>query len=89
MSSAGNNLSSLLNTAKIHQECCVQCWAPQYRRDLGILEQAKPTVMKMTEEPEHLLYEERLREVGVFYLEKSRLRRAYPCVQIPTWRAQR
>lgn len=70
----GGDLPPLLNTAETHQECCVQCWAPWYKRDTGILEQVQPRVMKMTEEFEHPSYEERLRELGVFCLEKRRLR---------------
>ena len=47
-----------------HLEYCVQAWGPQYRRDMELLERVL----------EHLPYEERLRELGLFSLEKRRLR---------------
>jgi len=51
----------------------VNTWAPQYKRDMDILERAQQTATKMTEELEHFTYEERLRECGLFSLEKRRL----------------
>ncbi|KAK4830310.1 hypothetical protein QYF61_009815 [Mycteria americana] len=34
----GGDPSPLLSTAETHLECWVQCWAPQYKRDMDILE---------------------------------------------------
>ena len=57
-----------------HPECWVQCWALQYRRDADILERVQQRDMNMTKRMEHLLCEKRLRQLGLFSLEKRRLR---------------
>ncbi|KAK4828590.1 hypothetical protein QYF61_000042 [Mycteria americana] len=42
-------------------EICVQFWAPQYKRDIDILEKVQQRAMKMIKGLEHLSYEEGLR----------------------------
>ena len=56
-----------------HLEYCVQMWSPQYRTDVELLECIQRRVTKMLQGMEHLFYEDRLRDRGLFSLEKRRL----------------
>ena len=59
---------------KRYVKCCVQFWAPQFKKDRELLERAQQRATEMMRGLEHLLYEGRLRNLGLFSWGKRRLR---------------
>jgi len=56
-----------------HLESCIQLGSPQHKKDMELLEPVRRRATKMISFVEHLSYEHKLRELGLFNLKKRRL----------------
>ncbi|GAB0180958.1 mitochondrial enolase superfamily member 1 [Grus japonensis] len=63
---------NLMRFNKAKGKYCIQLWGPQDKEDMELLERVQKKATKMMRGLEHLSYGDRLRDFGLFSLEKRR-----------------
>lgn len=57
-----------------HIEYCIQAWAPHYRQDISLLESIQRRATKLIPSLKRLSYEDRLKDLNMFSVERRMLR---------------